>query len=96
MNLTDKPYGDYYQIIYFLVGDNKEYAYTTGNPQIDEMGNYYEITFQDIINDIEAIHNKKISHFVMLAELGLSGVVYRYNNYSDGKIYECGTTRGYA
>ena len=32
----------------------------------------------------------------MIAESGLDGVVYRYNNYGKGEIVECGTTRGYA
>ena len=98
MKLTDVPYGDYYRIIYHLKDDDNHegYLYTDCNPRIDENGKYYEITFQDMMNEIEKKHNKKISNFVMLAESGLSGVVYRYNNYSDDKIYECGTTRGYA
>lgn len=99
IKLDDVPYGDYYHIIYHLEYDNNHegYLYVNVNPQIDKNGKYYEITFRDMMNEIEKKHNKKISHFIMLAESGLDGVVYRYDCSVEGKeIYEWGTTRGYA
>ena len=95
MNLTDVPYGDFYQIIYRLEKDNETRIYTNFNPHLNEEG-FYEITFQDMINEIESKEKDKISSFVMLAESGLDGVVYRYSNHNDNELYECGTTRGYA
>ena len=96
MNLTDVPYGDHYQIIYRLEKDNQARAYTNCNPHQCENGKYYEINFQDMMNEIEAKENSKISSFIMIAESGLDGVVYRYNNYGKGEIVEIGTTIGYA
>ena len=96
MNLTDVPYGDYYQIIYHLEKDNETRVYTNCNPHQNEKGKYYEITFQDMMNEIEEKEKCKISSFTMLAESGLDGVVYRYNNCGKNEIIECGTTRGYA
>lgn len=96
IKLTDKPYGDFYQIIYNLQKDNETRVYINGNPHQDKKGKYYEISFQDIIDEIEAKHNAKVSHFTMIAEFGLSGKVYRYNNYGKGELLECGETRGYA
>ena len=94
IKLTDVPYGDYYQIIYRLEKDNETRVYTNYNPHLNKEG-FYEITFQDMINEIEAKENCKISSFTMLAESGLEGVVYRYNS-KDNELYECGSTRGYA
>ncbi len=96
IKLTDKPYGDFYQIIYSLQKDNEIRVYTNCNPHQDKKGKYYEISFQDMINEIEAKHNDKVSHFIMIAEFGLSGKVYRYNNYGENELLECGETRGYA
>lgn len=96
VEITNVPYGDYYRILYHIKDKIGVYAYENGNPHIDDKGKYYEITFEDMIKDIEKKSNGKISSFVMLAESGLSGVIYRYNNYGDGCIYECGTTEGYA
>lgn len=98
ISLDDVPCGDYYQMIYRLEDDEERqaYVYINVNPRIDENGQYHLITFRDMMDEIEKKHKKKISTFVMLSEFGLEGVVYRYNNYSDGKIYEWGTTKGYA
>ena len=96
IKLTDKPYGDYYQIIYSLQKDDEQRLYTNCNPHQDEKGKYYEISFQDMIDEIEAKEHSKVSHFIMIAEFGLSGKVYRYNNYGKGELLECGETSGYA
>lgn len=96
IKIDDVPYGDYYQIIYYLKKDDKPRAYIECNPHQDETGKYYEKTFKDIMNEIETKQQSKISHFVMLAESGLDGVVYRYNNYSQNEILEVGKTKGYA
>lgn len=96
VKMNDVPFGDCYQVIYYLQSDNEPHAYETFNPQMDEKGNYYELTFKGIIEEIETKENKKVSHFIMIAESGLDGVVYRYNNYLQNEIIEVGTTRGYA
>lgn len=96
MKLSDIPYGDYYQIIYRTKEDDKPRVYITCNPHQDENGKYYEVTFEDIIKEIEEKNDCKISHFIMLAEFGLDGKVYRYNNHRTGELYECGETKGYA
>lgn len=38
----------------------------------------------------------KDNYAIIIGENGLSGKVYRYNNYAGGEIVECGTTEGYA
>ena len=96
IKLTDVPYGDSIYVIYYIKGIHEPKIYNTISPIMTEEEDYYEQTFQDIFNEIETKENGEISHCMIIAESGLDGVVYRYNNYSDGKIYECGTTRGYA
>ena len=96
ITLKDVPYGDYYQMIYYLENDSKPRVYTNCNPHQDKQGKYYEITFQDMIDEIEKKHKKKISHFIMIAEFGLDGKIYRYGNYNKCELLECGTTKGYA
>lgn len=95
-DLTDVPYGDYYQMIYHLQKDNKPRVYINCNPHQHKNGEYYQITFKDMMKEIEAKNKSKISSFIMIAESGLDGVVYRYNNYGDGELLEVGTTKGYA
>ena len=96
IKLTDVPYGDSIYVIYYIKGKLNPKIYHTISPLLNDKQEFYEQTFQDIFNEIENKENGKISHCMIIAESGLDGVVYRYNNYSDGKIYECGTTRGYA
>lgn len=94
--LTDLPYGDNIYVIYYIKGNHETKIYNIYTPFLDDNLELYQPTFQDIFNRIETKENGKISHCMIIAEFGTDGVVYRYNNYSDGKIYECGSTRGYA
>lgn len=96
VNLTDVPYGDYYQMIYHIEKDDESRIYINCNPHQDKKGKYYEISFKDMMDEIEKQNKSKISSFVMIAEFGLSGKVYRYNNYGNGELLEVGTTKGYA
>lgn len=96
IKLTDIPYGDSIYVIYYIKGIHEPKIYNTISPIMTEEEDYYELTFQDIFNEIENKENGKISHCMIIAESGLDGVVYRYNNYNKGEIIEVGTTRGYA
>ena len=96
MRLTDEPVGDSISIIYRLKGEQKYRLFHDVMPRLDDNGNYYHLTFEEYINEIETQDNKKISHFTMLAEYGLEGHIYKYNNYGKMEIEETGTTRGYA
>ncbi len=93
---TNLPYGDSIYVIYYIKGIHEPKIYNTISPIMTEEKDYYQQTFQGIFNKIENKENGKISHCMIIAESGLDGVVYRYINYSEGKIYECGTTRWYA
>ena len=50
-------------------------------------------TFQDLLDTCGL--NKEL-HALIIGENGLSGKVYRYNNYNEDEIVQVGTTRGYA
>ena len=90
------PYGDSIYVIYYIKGIHEPKIYNTISPIMTEEKDYYELTFQDIFNKIETKENGEISHCMIISEFGLSGMVYRYNNYNKGEIIEVGSTRGYA
>jgi hypothetical protein len=57
----------------------------------DEVNGGIELTLNEIAKQI----NTPNIIYVWI-ELGLRGEIFMYNNYSDGKWYKHGTTRGYA
>ena len=96
IKLTDIPYGDGYIVVYTLEHESTRKVYSTVNPRINEKGEYYQVSFKDIMKEIETKEKKKIDYFIMSAESGLSGIIYRYNNYMTKELLIVGTTKGYA
>lgn len=96
IKLTDIPYGDGYIVVYTLEHESTRKVYSTVNPRMDKNGKYYEFSFKDIMKEIETKEKKKIVYFIMIAESGLSGIIYRYNNYREKELLIVGTTKGYA
>jgi len=96
IKLTDKPHGDGYIVVYSLEHDNDYKVYFTTNPRMNKKGEYYEVSFKDIMKEIEEKEKKKIDSFIMIAESGLSGIIYRYNNYGTKELLIVGKTDGYA
>ncbi len=96
IKLTDIPYGDGYIVVYTLEHESTKKVYYTTNPRIDKKGKYYEVSFKDIMREIEQKEKKKVDSFIMIAESGLSGIIYRYNNYGGKELLIVGETKGYA
>lgn len=96
IKITDIPYGDGYIVVYTLEHESKKKVYYTGNPRMDKNGKYYEVSFKDIMREIEQKEKKKVDSFIMIAESGLSGIIYRYNNYGGKELLIVGETKGYA
>ena len=96
IKLTDIPYGDGYIVVYTLEHESTKKVYYTVNPRMNEKGEYYQVSFKDIMKEIEQKEKKKIDTFIMIAESGLSGIIYRYNNYGGKELLIVGTTKGYA
>ena len=94
ISLDSMPYGDNIYVIYYISGNHNAKVYNTGITLHDD--GYYIPTFREIFTEIENKEKGTISHCMIIAESGLHGTIYRYNNYDDHKIYECGTTRGYS
>ena len=90
MGLNDYPEGDSIHIIYDLENEinNKLIEFI-----VEIEG---RITFKEMFDKIEKKENKKISHCMIIAEYGLEGTIYRYNNYGQGEILISGHTKGYA
>lgn len=93
VKLEEAAYGSWYQIIWFDEHVNVG-ALVLSAPVEDEDGNYYDYTWQDIIDEVMKASNNTAIAFTLIAEYGLDGNVYRWNN-RDG-YYQVGTTRGYA
>ena len=98
INLNSIPFGDSIYVIYYLSKEKilNPKVHHIVFPLINEKREYYRMTFKEIYAEIESKEKNTISHCMVIAEFGLQGTIYRYNNYSDGQIYECGSTRGYA
>lgn len=98
ISVDNIPHGDSIYVIYYLSKEEKSkpQVHHIVFPLVNEKGEYYRMTFKEIFAEIESKEKDTISHCMIIAEFGLQGTIYRYNNYSDGQIYECGSTRGYA
>ena len=62
--------------------------------ELPEKFNDYDLasyTLQELIDELQQYHCFKI-----LVEGGLSGAIYRYNNYGNGETYKIGDLCGYA
>lgn len=96
VNIDSIPFGDSIYIIYYLKRKKGCSLHFSVTPYIAENEKYYQPTFRELFTEIENEEKDTISHCMIIAEIGLQGTIYRYNNYGDNRIYECGTTRGYA